>query len=159
MKRMWSRNELRKIIQETYGIDIDNLVDKNGHDRFPEGNVILSEGASGITLKYGRWSLSGTHLMIVAFAEYSNGAEFTDYQTLFECSNLPQWILDKIVPYKDVYVDSANAIITNDDWSRTTFSVSLTKRTNKIIIEKSADATLTKDGICRMSFDLLIDNA
>ena len=94
MKRMWSKNELRKIIQETYGIDIDNLVDKNGHDRFIEGDITINE-ITGVTQKYGKYSLSGTHLLIVIAFEIESGTTLsasTDICTI----SLPQWIKDKL---------------------------------------------------------------
>ena len=45
-------------------VDMANIVDADGHNRFIEGNIATEE-IEGVTWAYARWSLSGTHLMCV----------------------------------------------------------------------------------------------
>lgn len=63
-KRMVSEDSIKKLENLLEGVAFEDIVDKNGNPRFIEG-TITPETISGITFTYCKWSLSGTHLMIV----------------------------------------------------------------------------------------------
>lgn len=153
MKRMWSKNELARQVKEVKK-DITTLVDKDGHPRFIEG-VIEPNEITGITWTYGKWSLSGTHLMIVLA-----GSAVSDSYTYQEFAQfkVPQWVFDKIVSifsdtiaYKAVNAyDSALNI--------QTMNVKLEKLTDAMQIFLNNSISLSSEKAFRIEFDLLIDN-
>ena len=154
MKRMWSKNELRKIIQETYGIDIDNLVDKNGNERFLEGNININE-ITGLTKSYGKWSLSGTHLMIVLAGTLADTSVIGSGVSLANIE-LPSFIKDKIIAVTTNIVDRKSFTF----WGGTlqTPSINLEKTDEGVKIVMVASFTANADKSFRIAFDLLIDN-
>ena len=155
MKRMWSKNELKKISQETQK-DITTLVDADGHERFIEGDINI-ETITGITKKYGKWSLSGTHLMLVLACEVED-ATAIDGGTLANIS-LPQWILDKIVPVFSNAVSFQVIPMYADNWTSQNISLSLRKPADNLVrIAMESTVTLTATRKFRAQFDLLIDN-
>ena len=156
MKRMWSKNELRKIIQETYGIDFNNLIDKDGHSRFIEGDIDIKEIA-GVTKTYGKWSLSGSHLLIVLALDIANTTAISAATVLAEL-NLPDWVKSKIVALFSTYWVINNTYSAyGDDFSSESFGVGMTKST-KVEITTFGSFTATKNRHVRLNFDLLIDN-
>ena len=75
MRRMFSLKQLEEIankqVQEQVSSGelenvkvFENIVDKDGHKRFIEGDITF-ENITGVSKVYGKWSLSGNHLMIV----------------------------------------------------------------------------------------------
>lgn len=138
----------------------EEITDKDGHKRFIEGEVKLLDSApEGVTLTYGKWSLCGTHLMIVICLNVlnttviSNGTGLCDLQ-------LPEWIFNKIVP---VWANAA--IVLNqdvafaDDWSSQTFANYIyTSSNNRLVVSKNASLTLSATRNVRITYDLLIDN-
>ena len=157
MKRMWSKNELRKIIQETYGIDINNLIDKDGHERFPEGDIDLQDSVpEGISKIYGKWALSGTHLLIVLAVNVENTTTFAG--TIAQI-NLPKWIKDKIVPLFSNGVDLKSFTAFAENLSTQTISAYLRKVSENVVDIYVNSFIASADRNVRITFDLLIDNA
>ena len=78
MRRMYSEKQIRELVKTTKGYDIVNLVDKDGHERFIEGDIPDPE-ITGLTPIYYKWSLSGTHLMIVMAGTIENGTNLSNY--------------------------------------------------------------------------------
>ena len=83
----------------TYDVGaLESLKDTNGRNRFIEGTneSLLPEG---LTLKYSKWSLSGSHLMIVfCFANEGNtDITIPTFTRLFD-TTLPEWVFNKIYP-------------------------------------------------------------
>lgn len=139
----------------------ENIVDKDGHKRFIEGNVILSSSApAGVTLTYGKWSLSGTHLMIVVGLSLADTTAISSGVQLAQF-DLPSWVGDQIVPIFDVsVVDRRNAQAWADNYTNQDFGVYLLKSSSTAFrISKSGAITLTANRNVRIAFDLLIDNA
>lgn len=153
MKRMWSRNELKEIVKGTHK-DIATLVDAQGHERFIDGDITIKE-ISGITQTYGKWSLSGSHLLIVIGLDFED-ALIVSQQTLTDVM-LPDWIKEKLVPlYASNIVDYQPYVLYADDYTQQNSNAYLAKGVNVGIILSSI--TLTKARHARITFDLLIDN-
>lgn len=133
----------------------ENIVDKDGHKRFIEGDINLN-AITGLTKLYGKWSLSGTHLMLVLAGKIDNGAELPN-QTICAIS-LPEWVFNKITAIAGSRID-ARSVVAYDSGINTnqTFQVILNKRTNDVIFYMSS-ITATDDRYFRFTFDLLIDN-
>ena len=164
MKRMWSKNELKNIADnqaKEVKKDIATLVDANGHDRFIEGDMENST-IEGLTITYSKWSLSGTHLMIVVAGKIDNDTTLTSQQFISITKDLPQWVLDKIVVVWSSYLESRNFTVYANDWSSSqSLSVALRKQespTPKFGLFLPSSFTATADRYFRLSFDLLIDN-
>ena len=97
-KRMWTDREIRSMavdsVEKKNNLKVfENIVDKDGHKRFIEGDITPAE-TTGITFTYAKWSLSGSHLQIVLAMTIAAGTYSTFY--LGDITNLPKWIFDKI---------------------------------------------------------------
>lgn len=134
----------------------ENITDKDGHNRFIEGDITI-EDITGITQLYGKWSLSGSHLLIVVAITIASGVTLTGNQTLCKL-NLPQWIKDKIVTlYGATYfVDNKNVYMVGVGTDHSEIFV-LRKNADNIYITNPA-YTSTREDYARVEFDLLIDN-
>ena len=159
MKRMWSKNELAKQVKEVKK-DITTLVDAQGRERFIEGPITLAETLpSGCTSLYGKWSLSGSHLMMVIAVKFDNGVELPSGNNLIAEFTLPKWIHDKIVPTISSTVE-ITTVVAYDSGSgaQSLNNVSLTKSSSqKMTITKYGGLTFSSEKIARFIFDLLID--
>lgn len=139
---------------------MENIVDAQGRNRFIEDDIELhSDMPSGVSLTYGKWALSGTHLLIVVALELSNGVTISNGNKIAELS-LPKWVVDKIYPlWASLYVETKSFSAFANDWSTQSFGVTLSKLSSeKITIQKNSSLTLTTDRSVRIAFDLLIDN-
>lgn len=134
----------------------ENIVDKDGHKRFIEGDITLEE-ISGITPIYAKWSLSGSHLMIVIAFSVANATALSYGRLCYV--NLPDWIKDKIYQVSGNYVARYMCDLFDSDLGTQSLGTYLLKSTlsGSVWIDYS-NLTLTKDRIGRIQFDLLIDN-
>ena len=157
MKRMWSRNELKKISQETQK-DITTLVDEQGHERFIEADIDINE-ISGMAKAYGKWSLSGSHLMIVLALTLADETSIADNTTL--CAiNVPQWVLDKIVPVVGGTIAFSENKAYASDYTTQVLSSRIVKPSDDVFQLRNDGAwSLTKERTIRIEFDLLIDES
>lgn len=165
----YTEGDASKIVLEeninTYNYNISNIVDTNGNKRFVEGDINIGQDATtaGLVKTYGKWSLSGTHFMVVlcieipANVEYSGG--YLSYTTL------PSYINDKIQPVIssgaefldvkafDLYVDGS--------YGRPTDSVVVLFRkwgTSQVVLQtNSTIVSSSSKRAFRIQFDLLID--
>ena len=162
MKRMWTERQVRAL-----GVDateqksnlkvFEHIADADGHARFIEGEINLNSAVpEGVTKTYGRWSLSGTHLMIVIAGTIENTTALT-FGSFASLVNLPQWITDKIVPISTSYVEIKGFTLYAEDLTTQTTTIYLRKSSNTIFMSNSA-LTLTAKRNFRYQFDLLIDN-
>ena len=146
-----------KSITATDGIDYGQLVDEDGHERFIIDDGIPST-ITGVTFSYYKWSLSGTHLMIVLAGTIENGTEFT---TNTELANfqIPSWIGDKIYPVWATYSIELKVIDMRDNsWGSQTFNCVLQKTSGtNLRLTNLSNVTLSSDKGFRIQFDLLID--
>lgn len=137
--------------------DFENITDSKGHKRFIEGDITISE-ISGVTKTYGKWALSGSHLIIVLVLSIADVTSIADNTTL--CAiDVPQWIKDKIVPVVGgtvaFNVDYAYA----SDYTNQQLHSRLVKPNGSVLQIRNDDAwSLTKNRTIRTVYDLLIDN-
>ena len=131
---------------------MENIVDKNGNPRFIEGDIDGVE-LTGLTNKYLKWSLSGSHLMIVVAFDVANGT--TLGSTLYTC-DLPDFILDKIYPVVANTIARQSFPLFNSSLVSQNVTVELGKSATGLGIWFSS-TTITDDRSGRLQFDLLID--
>ena len=137
------------------GLNITELVDSKGNPRFIEGDGEALE-QEGLNISYCKWSLSGTHLMLVVAGNVENTTEIVA-NSVFGNYVLPDFIKEKIYP---VWTNMIEAKIINlyaEDWSSQTLQFKLAKTTTGLRIETAA-LTLSKTRSFRVQFDLLIDS-
>ena len=134
----------------------ENIIDKNGNNRFIEGEIdLLDSVSSDVTKDYGKWSLSGSHLLIVLGITIADATTITGALSKL---NLPDWIVDKIVPLAGnnvIYKPGQYAM--GDDSSVQQITHMLTKLSDGIYIY-SGSLTTTAIRHTRFQFDLLIDD-
>lgn len=161
MKRMWSKNELKNMTQEQLSSGqlknvkiFENIVDKDGHPRFIEGDLTIIE-TLGVVQTYGKWALSGSHLLIVLCIDVANGTTLSSKL----CNiNVPSWILDKIVPIASTLVDFNGGYRAWNDDASGSQGVDLLLRKIDNVLSLQVNMTATADRHLRIAFDLLIDN-
>lgn len=133
----------------------ETITDNHGNKRFIEGNITIWP-INGITQTYGKWSLSGSHLMIVICIDLENVTLANDDLAVID---LPVYIRDKITPlWRNQYVDRKSFTMWDDSGSSGgNINVYLGKGTN-LAIKFQSTATITALNHMRIQFDLLIDN-
>ena len=160
MRRMYSKNQLKVLSKAEAKLvkkDISTLVDKDGHDRFIEGDIELDSGVpEGVEKLYAKWSLSGSHLMIVICFSIANGTVVSGANALTYI-DLPKWVMDKIVPITSNIVDSRSITVFNTAFSGQSMGTSVVK-TPGDKLRLNCNITATDDRIARYTLDLLIDN-
>ena len=141
--------------------EFENIKDSNGHNRFIEGNISFPT-ITGVEFTYGKWSLSGSHLMIVLAGNAAEGASFSGYASIVSFSNIPLWIMNKIYPvFGANYIEVKTFDMYNEDWSKETnpIRIGLSKSGSSMALSNFGSTyTTTKDRGFRFCFDLLIDN-
>lgn len=160
MRRMYSDKQVLKTVEEvaqTEGLKVfENIVDKDGHPRFIEGDITI-EATAGFTQSYGKWSLSGTHLMLVVAGSIENSTTWVGGKTLYEVE-LPQWLLDKIIPAGSQRIENKNySIFSIDASSAQNISTYFSKLNGKLALTLGGLTTDAKRYF-RFTSDLLIDN-
>ena len=152
MRRMFTKNQLDNEIKVVKK-DISTLVDKDGNNRFAEGNLTLNT-ITGATKIYGKWSLSGTHLLIVFALKLENSISSQD---LFYLDDLPDYIKDKIVPIAGNRIVQGSELAYDESASSSvTFYYNFGKSSSHLFIE--ATCTIGDDTrFTRVNIDLLID--
>lgn len=112
------------------------IKDAQGHNRFLTGDISVTSSLSGLVVDFAKWSLSGSHLLIVCQLSSTQNITFSTWGEIGRLSDFPQWINDKIHPIEtaDVNVMIGEFIGLNSG---------LGKSTNKLIsfIAKSNDGT------------------
>ena len=141
-----------------YGASLESIVDKDGNPRFVEGDITM-ETITGVTQTYGKWSLSGSHLMIVLCGTFANGSTFPVGKRA--TINLPDYIESKIVSLKGTksgYIDYKNVPAYNNSLQSQLLNMALMFSNNDLIIANNTAVTLTDERSFRIQFDLLIDD-
>ena len=162
MKRMWTERQVRALgvdaVEQKSDLKVfENIVDKDGHKRFVEGDVALEE-KEGVTKTYAKWSLSGSHLMIVLGLAIADTTAFANGSILARVT-LPSWIHAKIEPVWTTAIMVNAGTSYASDWSTQAFSAYLSKGTSQLQIVKNGAVTMTANRNVRLQFDILIDNA
>ena len=161
MRRMYSLNQLQEIalkkIESTTNLKVfENIVDKDGHKRFVEGSAGAKE-ITGITWSYQKWSLSGSHLMVVLAGTVADTTVLASGTTLAEV-DIPKWIYDKLFPTFSNNLTITNVKYWGSDWTTQNADVSIKKQDDIIKFVQSNNLTLTAERMFRIELDLLIDN-
>ena len=149
MKHMWSEEEI-----QSFKKDISNLVDSKGNPRFVEGNGTPAT-ITGFTSSYCKWSLSGTHLMLVLAGNFENAVSVSQGSVLATFA-VPEFILNKIVPVIGSNIEYKQSAAYSADYDTQTINFLFRKLTN-LIITCNSNITFTKARTFRIQFDLLID--
>lgn len=142
------------------GATLDDIVDSQDRKRFIEGDLTLLLSPEqmeqyGATVLYSKWSLSGTHLMIVACVSFSKATQQSDLITIFKV-NLPDWIKEKLVPIFSTHLISRVLVA---KYPTGNLSASLYTYNNEVTLNLSnlMDNPITANCTARYQFDLLID--
>ncbi len=137
------------------GATLDDIVDSAGNKRFIEGNLnfVLPE-VYPLTNVYSKWSLSGTHLMIVGVLANNteNSITIASNINIFELE-LPDYIMSKIIP-----INAGNGLVSNIsglDGNSVTIPFKLFK--GNILAIRGITSGLSAGKQVRFQFDLLID--
>lgn len=155
MRRMITKNQLDNEIRVVKK-DISTLVDKDGNNRFVEGNL-TEVTMDGVTYTYKKWSLSGTHLMFVACGTIASGKKFIGGGDLFK-AEIPSWMLEKVQPTMNALISYGSFSAVDSNYSSTQVSIYFDKKTNHILCGVSSESSeFTADANFRIEFDLLID--
>ena len=156
MKQMWSKEEIKAVAKET-PLNITQLYDSAGNPRFIEGDGIALE-KEGLNVTYCKWSLSGSHLMLVMAGTVANGTTLTNGENTFTF-NPPAFIMNKIYPvFATYYIEVKNQVFWGNDFTSQNVNMTFIKRTDTdLYIRPASNITLTADRAFRIQFDLLID--
>ena len=130
MRRMITKNQLDneiKVVKKP----ISSLVDANGNDRFVEGDI-TPVSMTGVTYSYKKWSLSGTHLMIVACGTITSGNKFVGGGDLFKVE-LPTWILAKVQPVMNALISYDTFLAVDSSYYSSQVSIYFDKKTDHIL--------------------------
>lgn len=135
----------------------EDIVDKNGNKRFIEGDLTTNSEISGITFTYGKWVLSGTHLMIVLCGTIANGTQTTTVE--FASATLPDYIKDKIIPvFATSYIAINNDNAYADDWTSQSIQNALKTTNDGVSIQHIDSHEFTANRSFRIQYDLVIDD-
>lgn len=142
------------------GATLDDIVDSHDNKRFIEGEGVPTTSITGIDFLYNKWSLSGTHLMIVVVIKATTSVTI-NANTYLASFTLPDYIFNKIVPISDDVVDYKTFnIYDNIGTVVTTCNGFIRKLSNALNLKSGYSTTISlSSGKCiRFQFDLLIDS-
>lgn len=135
--------------------NITSLVDSAGNPRFIEGDGTAGE-ITGFTSTYCKWSLSGTHLMLVLAGTFANGAAVASSSTL-ATFKVPDFIRNKVFTVWSNNIEAKTISTYASDWSAQNFQIKFQKTSSSLKFEGSS-ITFTAERSFRVQFDLLIDS-
>ena len=136
-------------------VTLNNVVDSNGNPRFIEGNGTPAT-ITGFTATQCKWSLSGTHLMLVLAGTIANGTAITSSIHMADYV-MPQFIVEKIQTLTGVFIEFKNTNMRASTLGIQNVEFVARKTTTGVYLTIS-DVTLTADRNFRIQFDLLIDS-
>lgn len=139
---------------EGAGLNISTLTDSKGNPRFIEGDGVGLE-KEGLTISYNKWSLSGSHLMLVIAGEIENGISLSNSDVL-SYFTLPDFIKDKIYGVWGNMIEIKTISIYSGDWSAQALQFQFSKNPLGLAV-KTSNLTTTAKRFFRIQFDLLID--
>ena len=140
------------------GVLLENIKDNAGNNRFIEGGLTLAEIA-GVTFNYARYSLSGTHLMIVLAGTIANESILAN-NVPWATWAYPAWIKNKIYPItQSNVIEYKGTTIREIGGSGTKTNTFYLNKGDVMAIYRTGDTNaFTYDAYFRIQFDLLIDN-
>ena len=145
------------VLQATHPKLFETIEDTNGNNRFVKGDVVLDENAhAGIVKTYGKWSLSGSHLMLVFGCELPDGFAIKNGDA-FAYAELPRWVFVNLTSLFSIAIDSKTFQIRGNDWSSQDVTVFLNKGDgNKVVFNFGNNVTVSGVKKCRFAFDFII---
>lgn len=156
--KYWSIKTAKILLTSEVAI-FENITDKDGHKRFIEGEISNNvELPEGFTFEYGKWSLSGTHLLLVLSGKLLNTSTITA-GIYAKTIGLPEWIYNKLIPTFQNTFEQKSLSYYGDDYTSQNASILIQRNTSdKQIQFYFSSITATQDRGWRIQFDLLIDN-
>ena len=138
------------------GATLDDIVDSAGNKRFVEGNATISGIPSALEVAYNKWSLSGTHLMLVLCIKNNSSSTKTITGPVdFATYDLPSYILNKVSPVVGNLVDQKSFTI----WGTSNAAeIRLNKDNDVLHFKTFANIDIGSNQSIRIQFDLLIDS-
>ena len=137
-------------------ITLDDIVDKNGNNRFVEGNGTPAN-FEGLTSTYCKWSLSGTHLMCVLSATLSVNTRLPSL--ILATFTIPDYIGRKIITTWGNHVEIKEPYLKTRQGSGATMNVWVDYDNNNIKFNLfSIVEPANKERYFRIQFDMLIDS-
>lgn len=153
--KYWSIKTAKILLTSEVAI-FENIIDKDGNKRFIEGDIELySTVPEGITKLYGKWSLSGSHLLIVLAFSVSDTTQFAG--TIAQIP-LPEWIREKLIAIFSNAIDFKPVNLFANNLSSQSVGVYLRKVSDTVVDLYVNTFTASADRVGRIAFDLLIDN-
>lgn len=150
-------DDIDEIVGSDYNplIICENFKDKNGNPRFVEGDM-TTETISGVTFTYAKWSLSGSHLLIVLCGEIANGTTLST--AYWATATLPDYIKNKISGvFATNYIEIKDTYAYYDSWESISVQNALVKNGAGLRIQQIAGSTAASTAHFRIQYDLLID--
>ena len=139
----------------------EKISDANGRKRFVEGDGTIITTITGFNITYNKWSLSGSHLMMVVAGTIEAGTTIDAGNPDLVRFGIPNWVLDKIYPMVNPFVDYKSVILTLTGYSEAdNMKAILVKEMGQLKV-RLLSKTLSNTSLAsfRIQFDLLIDNA
>ena len=149
-----------KSIEATDAIKyLGKIIDTAGNLRFNEGNLtVIDPLPTGVSISYAKWSLSGTHLMIVLAGSVSANESVSPTPGI-AVAELPQYIKDKIYPMFGTFLGKFDGQLVNtSNYHTTTLTVGVDKVNNGLRIDLPHIDSAENQQIFRFGIDLLIDS-
>ena len=162
MRRMYSKPQLLEAVEQEAEVNglkaFENIVDKDGHKRFIEGDF-TPETITGITWSYHKWTLSGSHLMIVLCGELATGNTVADSTKWATISNLPDWVYDNIYPIQQKTIMIQSVVFFSNEYTASNFNINLRKPTDTTLEIRNmfGNISFAQDRTFRISYDLVIE--
>lgn len=152
---VYDKSEIDALLADNF--NLSKIVDDDGNRRFVEGDVNIYDTITGLTKTYGKWSLSGTHLMIVLGLNVDNGLTLTA-PTAIGYVTLPEWIMNKISVLwgNDSVAFGTFKFIQSTVDTQDVF-ITLSKGSGLLVLYNRSNITFTSEKNARIQFDLLID--
>lgn len=134
--------------------DIEALVDSNGNSRFIGGNGI-PKNVSGMSIRYGKWSLNGSNLMFEILGTFSNSLSGENVMCTF---TIPEWIVPKIQIAFNNIIDYIDCDITSTSGSVIKTRVQITISGNIIYFTNVLAQTINGLSLFKIRYNIIIDN-
>lgn len=129
-----------------------NIVDSHGNPRFVEGDISVA----GFTTTYAKWSLSGTHLMIMICGTLASGSTLP--ADTIASINIPSYIGRKINTVAASIIEIKETKAYTASFNELILTLQLRKNSDTNLYIRNSIAKSTEDNRnFRIQFDLLID--
>ena len=160
-------DEVKEIVENS-PTSFEKIKDSHGNFRFIGGSIRSSLDTTNYSVLYRKWSLSGSHLMLVFAFKIKDGTSRPAYYEIARIINLPQWVLDKLYAIGGTTTgwlagQEFSSFGTNDlpTGNKKTFAINKATEDGETFIRIYNIDALSASGsdlTYRIQFDLIIDN-